>query len=111
MVATPDELTERQPVSPIDMTPEPACPLLGLFGADDRNPSPEMVAQIEAALKANGKDYEFHTYDGAGHAFFSVDRPNFNVAAVERRLAADLGLLRQAPRPDPNTQLASIRLV
>ena len=47
------------------MTPNLACPLLGLFGADDRNPSPEMVAQIEAALKANGKDYEFHTYEGA----------------------------------------------
>ena len=64
------------------MTPNLQCPLLGLFGADDSNPSPEMVAQIEAALKANGKDYEFHTYEGAGHAFFTVDRPNFNVAAA-----------------------------
>jgi carboxymethylenebutenolidase len=41
-----------------------------------------MVAEIEEALRANGKEYEFHTYDGAGHAFFSVDRPMFNVAAA-----------------------------
>jgi carboxymethylenebutenolidase len=82
VVATPEELTDAQPVSPIDMTPDLRCPLLGLFGAEDRNPSPEMVAQIEEALRANGKEYEFHTYEGAGHAFFSVDRPMFNVAAA-----------------------------
>jgi carboxymethylenebutenolidase len=82
VVASAEELTERQPVAPIDMTPNLSCPLLGLFGADDGNPSPEMVAQIEEALRATGKEYEFHTYDGAGHAFFSVDRPNFNVAAA-----------------------------
>jgi carboxymethylenebutenolidase len=64
------------------MTPDLTCPLLGLFGADDGNPSPEMVAQIEEALRANNKDYEFHTYEGAGHAFFAVDRPSFNVAAA-----------------------------
>jgi carboxymethylenebutenolidase len=82
VVAAPDELTERQPVSPIDMTPNLSCPLLGLFGAEDRNPSPEMMAQVEEALKANDKQYEFHTYEGAGHAFFSVDRPMYNVAAA-----------------------------
>ena len=68
--------------SPIDMTPNLACPLLGLFGAEDRNPSPEKMPQIEEALQANGKEYEFHTYEDAGHAFFTVDRPNYNVAAA-----------------------------
>jgi carboxymethylenebutenolidase len=82
VVAAPEELTERQPVAPIDMTPNLGCPLLGLFGAEDGNPSPQMVATIEEALRANGKEYEFHTYDGAGHAFFSVDRPMYNVAAA-----------------------------
>jgi carboxymethylenebutenolidase len=57
------------------------CPLLGLFGVEDANPSPEQVAQIEAALKANGKTYEFHTFENAGHAFFTVDRPNYRVDA------------------------------
>jgi len=38
------------------------------FGAEDGNPSPEQTAQIEEALKANGKTYEFHTFADAGHA-------------------------------------------
>jgi carboxymethylenebutenolidase len=82
VVADADALTPAQPVAAIDMTPGLGCPLLGLFGAKDTNPAPEQVAVIEAALRANGKDYEFHTYDDAGHAFFTVDRPNYNVAAA-----------------------------
>ena len=63
------------PVAPIDMTSGLKVPLLGLFGNDDRAPSPEQVDQHEAALKAAGKDYEFHRYDGAGHGFFYWHRP------------------------------------
>src|SRR5580704_9229292 len=48
-----------------------SCPLLGLFGADDRYPSQEQVDELEQELKAQGKTYEFHSYEGAGHAFFS----------------------------------------
>ena len=71
MVQEEDDRPEKQPVPPIDMTPELSCPLLGLFGNDDRAPSPEQVDQHEAELKKHGKDYEFHRYDGAGHAFFN----------------------------------------
>ena len=38
--------------------------------------------ELEAALKAAGKTYEFHRYDGAGHAFFSVERPAFRPEAA-----------------------------
>jgi carboxymethylenebutenolidase len=78
----PEELTPDSPPPVVELTPNLSCPLLGLFGADDGNPSPEQTARIEEALKRNGKTYEFHTYDGAGHAFFSVDRPNYSVAAA-----------------------------
>lgn len=78
VVATPEELTPARPVAAIDLTPDLACPLLGLFGANDTNPSPEQTAQIEAALRAHGKTYEFHTFENAGHAFFSVDRPHYS---------------------------------
>jgi carboxymethylenebutenolidase len=61
-----------------------SCPLLGLFGREDTHPSPEEVGELEQALKANGKTYEFHLYDGAGHAFLQVDRPSYRPeAAVE----------------------------
>lgn len=70
VVMAPEDLNERTPVSPIELTKDLSCPLLGLFGVEDRNPTPEMVAQLEAALKQHGKDYEFHSYEGAGHGFF-----------------------------------------
>ena len=39
--------------------------------------SPEQVAMHEAELKKYGKQYEFHSYDGAGHGFFYHDRPSY----------------------------------
>ena len=83
VVAGPDELSARQPVAPIDLTPSLSCPLLGLFGGRDQNPSPEHVRTLEAALTQHGRPHEFHTYPDAGHAFFSVDRPSYNVEAVQ----------------------------
>lgn len=59
-----------------------SCPVLGLFGADDQFPAPDEVATLEAELKRLGKDFEFHTYEGAGHAFFAVDRPSYRPAAA-----------------------------
>ena len=69
--APPATLNDNQPVAPIDMTADIDMPLLGLFGNDDPNPTPEQVDQIEAALTEHGKDFAFHRYDGAGHAFFN----------------------------------------
>lgn len=77
VVMPPEDLNAKTPVAPIDMTADLACPLLGLFGNDDRAPSPEQVDQHEAALKAHGKTYEFHRYDGAGHGFFYWHRPMY----------------------------------
>ena len=57
VVATPDQLTPIMPVAPIDMTTDLACPLLGLFGAEDANPSPDEVARTEEELKRFGKTY------------------------------------------------------
>jgi carboxymethylenebutenolidase len=82
VVAKPEDLTERQPVAPIDMTENLACPLLGLFGAEDNSPSLQDVARIEEELKRFNKTDEFHTYENAGHAFFSVDRPTYRVHAA-----------------------------
>jgi carboxymethylenebutenolidase len=70
-------------VTPIvDKTPNLSCPLLGLFGEEDSYPSPAQVAELEEALKANGKTYEFHSYPNAGHAFFSVNRPAYRPEAA-----------------------------
>jgi carboxymethylenebutenolidase len=84
VVDDPSQLTANRPVAPIDLAAQLGCPLLGLFGNDDANPSPEHVNRTEEALKRLGKQYEFHRYDGAGHGFFATDRPGYRpVQAVD----------------------------
>jgi carboxymethylenebutenolidase len=75
----------------VDQLPNLRCPLLGLFGNEDSYPSPEQVDELEQILQANGKTYEIHRYDDAGHAFFSPNRPSYRVAAANdgwERIAA-----------------------
>src|SRR3954451_13527216 len=67
----------------VGLAPGLRCPLLGLFGAEDQSPSPDDVAAMAKALEANDKNFEFHSYDGAGHAFFSVDRPSYRVDSAK----------------------------
>ena len=74
VVMAKEELTPKQPVAPIDLTGALGCPLLGIFGNDDKFPTPAQVDQHEQELKKHGKDYQFFRYDGAGHAFWSHDR-------------------------------------
>jgi carboxymethylenebutenolidase len=66
----------------LDKAPNLSCPLLGLFGKDDKFPSPDSVATLDAELTRLGKDHEFHSYDGAGHSFFSPDRPAYRPEAA-----------------------------
>lgn len=44
-------------------------PVIGFFGNEDKNPSPEDVTKIDEELTRLGITHEFHRYDGAGHAF------------------------------------------
>ncbi|MFC0039609.1 dienelactone hydrolase family protein [Actinomadura rayongensis] len=65
-----------------DRLPALRAPLLGLFGKEDKFPAQTEVDELARVLTEHGKDFEFHSYDGAGHAFFAVDRPSYNVAAA-----------------------------
>jgi carboxymethylenebutenolidase len=63
--------------APFDQTANIRVPILGLFGEDDPNPSPEDVAKIRSELDRHGMTYEFHTYPGAGHGFNCEERPTY----------------------------------
>lgn len=77
IVDDPGQLNEKRPVAPIDLTPNLSCPLLGIFGNEDQNPSAEQVDRTEAVLRQFDKACQFHRYDGTGHGFFAVDRPAY----------------------------------
>jgi carboxymethylenebutenolidase len=80
VVMTPDQLNPKRPVAPLDYTKDLDCPILGLFGNEDHNPTAEQVDQHEEELKKHGKTYEFHRYDGAGHGFFYYHTPAYRQA-------------------------------
>jgi carboxymethylenebutenolidase len=69
-----------QPI--LHLAPNLSCPLLGLFGKDDQYPSPDAVATLDAELTRLDKPHEFHSFEGAGHSFFSVDRPAYRPEAA-----------------------------
>jgi len=79
---TPPQMDVRM-TSLEDQLPNLRCPLLGIFGNEDSYPSPEHVDLLAKILDANGKDYEFHRYDGAGHGFFATDRPAYRQQQAE----------------------------
>lgn len=80
VVMTAQDLTAKRPVAPIEYTKDLACPILGLFGEEDRSPTPEQVTVHEAELKRLGKAYEFHMYPDAGHGFFYHHVPMYRQA-------------------------------
>jgi carboxymethylenebutenolidase len=78
---SPDFATQARGLE--DQLADLSCPLLGLFGAEDKHPSPEQVAELDQILTDAGKPHEFHSYDGAGHAFFATDRPSYRPEAAK----------------------------
>ena len=68
--------------SPFDRTARISCPIIGVFGEEDTNPSPADVAMLDAELKRTGKVHEFYSYAGAGHAFLNASRPSYRPEAA-----------------------------
>jgi carboxymethylenebutenolidase len=82
VIGTPPEGFPLRVGNLVDQLPNLRAPLLGLFGNEDHYPTPAQVDELDEILTAHGKPHEFHRYDDAGHAFFSVDRPSYRVAAA-----------------------------
>ncbi|MEX2525502.1 MAG: dienelactone hydrolase family protein [Gammaproteobacteria bacterium] len=61
--------------APMDMVGQITCPVIGIFGNEDQNPSPEDVDDLDKALSNAGVFHVFHRYDGAGHAFQCFTMP------------------------------------
>ena len=69
--------------SPYDQSSNISCPILGLFGEEDANPTPDDVANIDGELTRLGKAHEFHNYGGAGHGFHCEVRGSYRPEAAQ----------------------------
>lgn len=68
---------------PLDAVKDLKCPVLGLYGGQDRGISAADVEQMREAIKANGKTAEIIVYPEAQHGFLADYRPSYNQAASE----------------------------
>lgn len=62
--------------APIELAQQIRCPVLGLFGNEDQNPTPADVDDYDRALTLAQVPHTFHRYDGAGHAFQNFPTPD-----------------------------------
>jgi carboxymethylenebutenolidase len=67
--------------APFDRTADIYCPLIGLFGEEDANPSPADMRKLDAELTKYGKVHEFYSYPGANHAFMNAHGTRYHADA------------------------------
>jgi len=71
-------------------------PVLGLFAEKDGFVTPDVAKQVDAAIKAAGKQSEIHVYPGVDHAFFNdTNKDAYNKAAADDAWRRTLGFFRQ----------------
>jgi carboxymethylenebutenolidase len=85
--------------SPFERTAEIHCPVLGHFGADDKNPSPEDMRKLDAELTRHDKVHEFYSYPNAGHAFMDHTKESYRPHAAEAAWPRTVEFLKRQLRP------------
>ena len=65
--------------TPFDQLARIGCPVIGFFGNEDRNPSPQDADKIDAELSRLDIAHAFHRYPGVGHGF---QRPDKDAPAI-----------------------------
>ena len=97
VVMAKEELTPSQPVAPIDYTKDLSCPLLGLFGNEDKSPTPEQVNQHEEELKKHGKDVRVPPLRRRRPRLLLLRPARLPAGAGHGRLEEGLRVLREDP--------------
>jgi carboxymethylenebutenolidase len=70
------------PVTGFDMAKNITMPFLGLYGEEDKGPSPDDAKKLIEMVKQVNKNAEIMIYPGAGHGFFADYRPSYNATAA-----------------------------
>ncbi len=80
--------------SPFERTKEIHCLIMGHFGEEDENPSPEDVHKLDAELTKYNKAHQFHSYPGAGHAFMNFSASSYRAQADQTSWPRTLEFLK-----------------
>ena len=74
--------TEANSTPAGDMLAGLDCPMLGMFGEEDANPSSDDVALLRSKLESLSKTFEIVSFRDAAHAFFSDTRASYRPEAA-----------------------------
>ncbi|HLN87018.1 MAG TPA: dienelactone hydrolase family protein [Candidatus Limnocylindrales bacterium] len=77
--------------SPFERTKDIQCPIMGHFGEEDKNPSPEDMRKLDAELTRFGKLHEFYSYANAAHAFANLGSAAYREHAAKASWPRTLG--------------------
>ncbi|HZU07729.1 MAG TPA: dienelactone hydrolase family protein [Chloroflexota bacterium] len=77
------------PSPPLDAVPNIQAAVLGIYAGEDPRINAG-IPDLERALQAAGKTFEFVIYPGAMHAFFNDTRPNYHPEAARDAWARTL---------------------
>jgi carboxymethylenebutenolidase len=80
--------------APADEAPRFGCPVLNLYGGDDRGISAEARDEFDRALDAAGVEHRSIVYEGAPHSFFDRKSEEFADASTDawRRMLDFMGV-------------------
>jgi carboxymethylenebutenolidase len=70
------------PVTGFDIAKNIKMPFLGLYGGEDKGPSPDDAKKFVEMVKQTNQNADIMIYPGAGHGFFADYRPSYNAAAA-----------------------------
>lgn len=86
---------EPQGVTGFDVAKDIKCAFLGLFGEEDKNPTPDDVRKFEALLKQHNPHVEIVIYPNAGHAFHADYRQSYRPEAAKDAWARCVGWFKR----------------
>jgi len=69
-------------IPPLDAVKDLKCPVLGLYGGQDKGIPAADIEAMRAAIKANHKQAEIVVYPDAQHGFLADYRPSYNAEAA-----------------------------
>ena len=95
--------------SPFNRTKEIHCPIMGHFGEDDKNPSPEDMRKLDAELTKYAKAHEFYSYSNTGHGFMNKRSESYRAHADEASWPRTLDFFkRYLVKPAPKMAAAPL---